>query len=81
MKTVKGIKIIIEQEEDSSFHAYCPDLKGLHVCGQTRKEAMENATAAISAYQESMALEYLIGKSMTTMELKQEVKPPFIYRK
>jgi len=41
--------IIIESDGDG-FHAYCPPLKGLHTCGDTKLEALRNVQYAISAY-------------------------------
>lgn len=43
------VQIFIEQDEDS-FHAYCPALVGLHTCGDTEEEALNNATDAAKAY-------------------------------
>jgi predicted RNase H-like HicB family nuclease len=46
------IEVIIEPD-DGSFHAYCPALKGLHTCGDTEQEAVNNAKDAAIAYIES----------------------------
>jgi predicted RNase H-like HicB family nuclease len=53
MKTFE-ISIIIEPD-DGRFHAYVPALKGLHVDGVTREEALRNACEAIIVYLDSMA--------------------------
>lgn len=45
---------IIVKPDDCGFHAYCPALKGLHVCGDTEKEALKNAKDAAIAYLESL---------------------------
>jgi predicted RNase H-like HicB family nuclease len=47
------IDIMIEPDE-SGFHAYCPALKGLHVDGGTKEEALQNARDAAIAYLESL---------------------------
>ncbi len=47
------IEIIVEPDGDG-FHAYCPALKGLHTCGDTRGEALRNAGDAAIAYIESL---------------------------
>jgi predicted RNase H-like HicB family nuclease len=47
------VHIIIEPDEDR-FHAYCPALKGLHVDGSTKEEALENAKEAAIAYLQSL---------------------------
>ena len=47
------ISIDVEPDEDG-FHAYCPVLKGLHTCGNTEEEAVNNAVEASLAYLESI---------------------------
>ena len=46
------IEVVVEPDEDG-FHAYCPALKGLHTCGGTKEEALENAKDAATAYLQS----------------------------
>jgi len=43
------VDIIVEPDGDA-FHAYCPALTGLHVDGETEKDAVCNAYDAIAAY-------------------------------
>lgn len=43
------VKIVVERDDDA-FYAYCPDLKGLHVGGDTEEEALSNAIDATKAY-------------------------------
>ncbi len=43
------VPLTIEQD-GSEFHAYCPDIKGLHVFGKTIEETIENGKQAILAY-------------------------------
>lgn len=40
------VQIIVEPDDDI-FHAYCPSLKGVHVSGDTEKEAVQNCCEAI----------------------------------
>lgn len=47
------LEIIIEPD-NGAFHAYCLALKGLHTCGDTADEAMENAVDAVTAYLQSV---------------------------
>jgi len=47
------VTFVIEKDE-GEFHAFCPHLKGLHTCGRTRREALENAKCAVEAYIESL---------------------------
>lgn len=41
--------IFIEPDEDS-FYATCPAFEGVHTCGGTEKEAIDNVKNAIIAY-------------------------------
>ena len=45
--------VVVEPDEDR-FYAYCPDLPGLHVDGETEAEAIDNAKDAVVAYVESL---------------------------
>jgi len=47
------VEIVVEPDGDE-YHAYCPALKGLHTCGSTVKEALNNARDAAAAYIESL---------------------------
>jgi predicted RNase H-like HicB family nuclease len=44
-----NVDICIEKDE-GHFYAHCPGLKGLHTDGDTIKEAINNARAAVVAY-------------------------------
>src|SRR5437899_1280701 len=43
------VRFVVERDENA-FHAYCPDLEGLHVGGDTFDEALENAKEAAGLY-------------------------------
>lgn len=45
---------VVVEQDGNSFHAYCPGLKGIHVDGDTHKEALENASEAVRLYVASM---------------------------
>jgi len=47
------LKIIVEKDDDA-FHAYCPDLKGLHAGGDTEEEALSNAVNGAQLYLASL---------------------------
>ena len=55
MKNITGFafnftrEVIIELD-GPGFHAYCPALKGLHTCGNTKEEALRNVSDACTAY-------------------------------
>ena len=53
VKVTIEVDIRVEPDEDS-FHAYCPALKGLHTCGDTEEEALNNAIDATIAYIHSL---------------------------
>lgn len=46
--------VILEKEEDGTFHASVPALRGCHTGGSTEAEALANAEQAISLYLESL---------------------------
>jgi len=47
------IRIVVEPDEDR-FYAHCPELKGIHVEGNTQEEALKNARDAAMAYIDSL---------------------------
>ena len=50
-KRMIGFRAQVIIEPDSvGFHAYCPALRGLHTCGDTEEEALQNARYAAVAY-------------------------------
>jgi predicted RNase H-like HicB family nuclease len=50
-KRVIGFRVeLVVEPDDVGFHAYCPALKGLHTCGDTEQEALQNARDAAVAY-------------------------------
>lgn len=48
------VAIAVEQEDDGTYHAFCPALKGIHAPGDTEQEAVRNAVDAIGAYLQSL---------------------------
>ena len=46
--------VIIEREEDGSYHAFCPALRGCHSQGDTYEETIQNIQEAIALYIESL---------------------------
>lgn len=47
------VEVVVEPD-DVGFYAYCPALKGLHVGGETKKEALQNAADAAILYVSSL---------------------------
>ena len=53
-RTIKvRVRFVVERDEEG-FHAFCPDLKGLHVGGSDEEEALKNARDAAIAYLQSL---------------------------
>jgi predicted RNase H-like HicB family nuclease len=48
------IAIFVEQDEDGSFHAFCPAFPGLHADGNTPDEAANNAGELVPVYLQSL---------------------------
>ena len=42
------------EPDDGGYHAFCSSLRGVHTCGRTEQEAIDNATYAITAYIRSL---------------------------
>ena len=53
-KKAYSYTIILENEIDGGYHAFCPMLKGCHSQGDNFEEAIENITEAIELYLESL---------------------------
>ena len=45
-----SVTVVIEPDDNGTFHAFCPGLKGVHVDGKTEREALENAVHATKCY-------------------------------
>ena len=45
---------IVLEPDDDGFYVFCPVLKGLHTCGKTEGEAIDNSRDAITAYIQSL---------------------------
>ena len=46
--------IICVEKDDDNYHAFVPNLKGIHVDGNTQQEAIENAKKACVLYIKSL---------------------------
>ncbi|MDO8672010.1 MAG: type II toxin-antitoxin system HicB family antitoxin [Dehalococcoidia bacterium] len=73
------VEVVVEPDEDG-FHACCPALKGLHVDGDTKEEALRNAQDAVLAYLDSLikhgdAIPLGIIKPGTSCSVGQNGKP------
>ncbi|MBI5635523.1 type II toxin-antitoxin system HicB family antitoxin [Candidatus Micrarchaeota archaeon] len=48
------LHVVLEQQEESGFIAYVPELPGRHTQGETRAEAIENIREAKDAYLDAL---------------------------
>lgn len=70
------VSVVVEPDDNNTFHAYAPALKGLHVDGSTEEEALQNATQAILVYLESLARSgdpLPVGQNLTVDEEVPEI--------
>lgn len=47
------VRVIVERDGDS-FHAYVPDLKGVHAAGDTESEALTAVREGVNLYMQSL---------------------------
>ena len=48
------IEFVFEPDPDGGYHAYAPELPGLHTEGDTLEEAVSNAEEALALYVEGL---------------------------
>jgi predicted RNase H-like HicB family nuclease len=53
-KSLKFRVLIVVEKDDPGYHAFAPSLPGLHMPGDTRKEALENAKEAATLMLKAM---------------------------
>jgi predicted RNase H-like HicB family nuclease len=73
-----GVAVVVEPDGEG-FHAYAPALQGLHVDGESEKEALENAVDAVQVYLESLARfgdPLPVGPELTVQEYVVPALPP-----
>jgi len=49
-KTATNTLRLCVEPDETGYHAWCPELKGCHTCGDTILEAQMNCCEAIHAY-------------------------------
>lgn len=80
IRTIKvAIRFVVEPD-DGGFHAYCPELKGLHVCGATEEEAFETAKKAAELHILSILKHnepLPVGSQDTTISVRALLKAKF----
>lgn len=50
-------RVIIEPDENNTFHGYVPLLKGCHTCGDTIEETKKNLKEAIKCHVQGMLMD------------------------
>ncbi|GAC1545077.1 MAG: hypothetical protein NVS3B12_33890 [Acidimicrobiales bacterium] len=48
------VEFVFEPDPDGGYHAYAPELPGLHTEGDTLEQALSNAEEALSVYIEGL---------------------------
>jgi len=73
-KTIVRFRVtVVVEPDEGGFHAYAPALKGLHIDGSTKKEAIERASQAVQVYLDSLLRHeepFPIGPDLTIAEEK-----------
>lgn len=49
---IQGYTVVIEPDENNTFHGYAPALRGCHTCGDSVPETIENLKEAMELYLE-----------------------------
>ena len=66
------MSIVVEPEDDGSFHAYCPAFTELHACGSSEPEAMKQVEDAIVGRLRSLVPH---GEPLPSCSLRNELVP------
>ncbi|MGE5283053.1 MAG: type II toxin-antitoxin system HicB family antitoxin [Chloroflexota bacterium] len=51
---VREMELVFEPQDEGGYHAYAPDLPGLHTQGDDLDDAMANANEAVALYVEGL---------------------------
>jgi len=50
MESSREVEFVFEPQDEGGYHAYAPELPGLHTQGDALEEATENAREALALY-------------------------------
>ncbi len=50
MQTAREVEFVFEPQQEGGYHAYAPELPGLHTQGENLEDATENAREALALY-------------------------------
>jgi predicted RNase H-like HicB family nuclease len=71
-----NVQVLVEKDGDE-YHAFSPAFRGLHTCGSTQREALDNAVDAIQAYVTSLVKH---GEPIPCCVVVQDEYPKAKYR-
>lgn len=54
MQAARDVEFVFEPDPDGGYHAYAPELPGLHTQGEDLDEAIANAEEALALYVEGI---------------------------
>ena len=73
MQAARDVEFVFEPDPDGGYHAYAPELPGLHTQGEDLEEAIANAEEALALYIEGMREE---GPSLETGVVRRRLTFP-----
>lgn len=73
MQAARDVEFVFEPDPDGGYHAYAPELPGLHTQGENLEEAIANAEEALTLYVEGMREE---GRSLETGVVRRRLTLP-----
>ena len=73
MQAARDVEFVFEPDPDGGYHAYAPELPGLHTQGEDLEEAIANAEEALALYVEGMREE---GRSLDTGVVRRRLTLP-----
>jgi predicted RNase H-like HicB family nuclease len=73
MEAARDVEFVFEPEPEGGYHAYAPELPGLHPQGEDLEEASANAEEALALYVEGMREE---GRSLVMGVIRRRVTLP-----
>lgn len=73
MEPAHDVEFVFEPEQEGGYHAYAPELPGLHTEGENFEEAVANAEEALALYVEGMREE---GRSLEMGVVRRRLPLP-----
>jgi predicted RNase H-like HicB family nuclease len=73
MEAARDVEFVFEPEPEGGYHAYAPELPGLHTEGEDLEEASANAEEALALYVEGMREE---GRSLDMGVIRRRLTLP-----